>query len=57
MIKCTPATEVENKIRKQAAELNLPLTQYLAPFLKAIADGTLTMVVHWPARPVQQKVA
>lgn len=49
MIKCFPAAEVEDKIRKQAAELNMPITQYLAPFLKAIADGHLTMVVHWPA--------
>jgi hypothetical protein len=43
MIKCFPATEVEDKIRKQAAELNVPLTQYLVPFLKAIADGQLTL--------------
>jgi hypothetical protein len=57
MIKCTPATEVEDKIRKQAAALNLPLTHYLAPFLKAIADGTLTMVPHFPPQSQVQKAA
>jgi hypothetical protein len=53
MIKCFPTTEVEDKIRKQAADLNVPLTQYLAPFLKAIADGQLkllpTMTLATPA--------
>ena len=53
MIKVFPASAVEEKIRKQAADLNLPLTHYLAPFLKAIADGTLVMVPHFPA-PVFQ---
>jgi hypothetical protein len=58
MIKCFPATEVEDKIRKQAADLNIPLTHYLAPFLKAIADGELRMVVHFPpANQPLKKVA
>lgn len=58
MIKCFPATEVEDKIRKQAADLNMPITHYLAPFLKAIADGNLTMVPHFPPpAPAQQKAA
>lgn len=48
MIKGFSATEVEDKTRKQAADLNLPITHYLAPFLKAIADGKLTMVPHFP---------
>jgi hypothetical protein len=48
MLKATSTPEIENKIRKQAQDLNLPITQYLAPFLKAIADGTLVMVPHFP---------
>jgi hypothetical protein len=57
MIKCFPAQEVEDKIRKQAAELNVPLTHYLAPFLKAIAEGRLTMEPNFPAQHPTQKVA
>jgi hypothetical protein len=55
MIKLSPATPIEEKIRKQAADLNVPITQYLAPFLQAIAEGWLVMVPHFPAHP--QKVA
>ena len=43
MIKCSPPTEVEDKIRKQAAKFGVPLTAYLNPFLALIADGTLTL--------------
>jgi hypothetical protein len=58
MIKCYPAAEVEDKIRKQAADQNVPITQYLAPFLQAIAEGRLTMVPHFPPPAVgQQKAA
>jgi hypothetical protein len=49
MIKCFPHPSVEDAIRKQASDLNVPLSQYLAPFLKAIADKTLIMVPHFPA--------
>jgi hypothetical protein len=44
MLKCTLPTEVEDKIRKQAAKLGVPITNYLNPFLSMIADGTLTLV-------------
>lgn len=43
MLKIFPPQAVEDAIRKQAAQLGVPITQYLAPFVKAVADGTLTL--------------
>jgi hypothetical protein len=56
MIKCSPPTEVEDNIRKQAAKLGVPLTQYLNPFLAMIAAGTLTLTPQLtPALPTPTK--
>ena len=43
MLKCSPPTKVEDKIRQQAAALGVPITQYLNPFLALIAEGTLKL--------------
>lgn len=56
MIKCYPSAAVEEAIRKQAADVNLPLTQFLAPFLQAIAEKRLTMVPHFPP-PAEREVS
>jgi hypothetical protein len=55
MLKVFPATPTEDAIRKKAAKAGLPITQYLAPFLNAIADGSLVMVPHFPPPGQQQK--
>lgn len=54
MLKVFPQPTTEDQIRKKAAKAGVPITQYLAPFLNAIADGTLVMVPHFPP-PAQQK--
>jgi hypothetical protein len=58
MLKVYSSAPIEDAIRKKASELGVPYSHYLAPFLKAIADGSLTMVPHFPP-PVagQQKAA
>lgn len=43
MLKLYPPGPVEDAIRKEAADLGIPITQYLAPFLKAIADKQLML--------------
>ena len=44
MLKASPPAHVENAIRKQAAAQGVPISQYLAPFLHAIAEGRITLV-------------
>ena len=43
MLKISPPPAVEDAIRKQAAQLGVPISQYLAPFVKMVADGKLTL--------------
>jgi hypothetical protein len=43
MLKLSPPPAVEDAIRKQAAQMGVPISQYLAPFVKMIADGKLTL--------------
>jgi len=57
MIKCFPATEIEDKIRKRAATLNMPPMHYLTQLLKASANGNLTMVPCFLPQVREKKVA
>ena len=51
MLKVYCAAKIEASIRKKAAEMGVPYSHFLAPFLQAIANDTLTMVVHFPPPP------
>jgi hypothetical protein len=44
MLKANPPSEVEEKIRKLASAAGVPVTQFLNPFLKEIAEGRIMMV-------------
>jgi hypothetical protein len=58
MLKVYCASKIEDEIRKKASEMGVPYSHFLAPFLQAIADGSLTMVVHFPApKPQSSKSA
>lgn len=52
-IKANLAEATEQAIRSQAAKAGVPINAYLAPFLNAIGNGTLTMVPHFPPQPQQ----
>jgi hypothetical protein len=43
MLKLTPPPAIEDAIRKQASQMGVPISQYLAPFVKMIAEGKLTL--------------
>jgi hypothetical protein len=43
MLKVYTTPYIEDAIRKQASKLGVPYSHYLAPFLKAIADGQLLL--------------
>ncbi len=52
MLKVYCAPYIEDTIRKQASQLGVPYSHYLALFLKAIADGQLTLTPQLvPAQP------
>jgi predicted HicB family RNase H-like nuclease len=49
-----PKPLVEKKLKEQARKAGVSLNAYLAPYLNAIAEGSLVMVPHFPP-PRQQK--
>ncbi|WP_400190670.1 hypothetical protein [Hymenobacter sp. B81] len=53
-IHLNPTPSTADAIRQKAARAGVSVNAFLAPFLNAIADGSLTMVVHFPP-PSQQK--
>ncbi|MGI4884276.1 MAG: hypothetical protein ACRYFR_04885 [Janthinobacterium lividum] len=44
MLKAEPPADVEQKIRALATKAGLPVTQFLNPFLREIAEGRIRMV-------------
>lgn len=50
-----PKPIVEKKLKQKAAQAGVSLNAYLAPYLNAIAEGTLVMVPHFPPPSQQQK--
>jgi hypothetical protein len=47
-IHLNPTEQTADAIRKQAAKAGVSVNAYLAPFLNAVASGTLVMVPHFP---------
>jgi hypothetical protein len=44
MLKCSPPTKVEDKIRQLAAAAGMPVTQFLNPVPTEVAEGRIKMV-------------
>jgi hypothetical protein len=48
-LKLNPPESTADSIRQKAAKMGVSTNAYMAPYLQAIAEGTLVMAPHFPA--------
>jgi hypothetical protein len=54
-LKLNPPESTADAIRQKAAKMGVSTNAYMAPYLQAIAEGTLVMVPYFPVPPPKKE--